>query len=169
MNGNNGKEAIHNKPMHPTENFMENITFRKSTIHDLPIILELYTHFETDKTKKMTLPKAETMYEKMKQYPNYTIYVVEFNNQVIASFTLLIVDNIVHKGTPSAIIDSVIVDPLYQKKGIGKWMMQKAMDLSVKNGCYKLALSSNFKWGVHEFYKSLGFKQHGLSLHVEVQ
>ncbi len=147
---------------------METISFHKATKEDLPRILELYTHFETDKTKVMSLAKAEAMFDKMARYPSYIIYLAKHGESIIASFTLLIMDNIVHEGTPSAIIDSVIVDPEYQGKGIGKRMMREAMKISAEQGCYKLALSSNLKWGVQDFYKQLGFKQHGVSLHVEV-
>jgi len=49
-------------------------------------------------------------------------------------------------------------------------MMSFAMQLAAQAGCYKLVLSSNgARTGAHDFYRSLGLSEHGLSFHVDVQ
>lgn len=148
---------------------MENIEVRKAQKQDLTAILKLYTQFEADKEKILSIEQAEKMLEKLSRYPNYFLYVAALDTQIVGTFSLLIMDNLVHEGTPSGIVDSVAVDPQFHGQSIGKKMMQHAMHLCEESGCYKLALSSNFKWGVHEFYEKLGFKQHGVSFYVETQ
>lgn len=148
---------------------MDNVTIRKANKEDLPSILNLYTVFEKDKDDILPTEKAEEIFAKINSYPNYFFYVAEHDGVIIGTFSLLIVDNLVHHGTPSAIIDAVVVDPAFRGRGLGKTLMQKAMEVSAKHGCFKLALSSNFQWGVHDFYKTLGFKQHGMSFHVELE
>ena len=55
--------------------------------------------------------------------------------------------------------------PDWQGRGIGKEMMQFAVDRFRETGCYKLALTSGVKTNVARgFYESLGFKKHGYSL-----
>ncbi len=141
---------------------MDNVIIRKATKEDLPAILTLYTVFEEDKSNLLPIAKAEEIYATINSYPSYTFYVAEYD------ISLIIIDNLVHHGAPSAIIDAVVVDPAFRGRGLGQQMMQMAMSVSIEKGCYKLALSSNFKWGVHEFYKTLGFKQHGMSFHVDL-
>lgn len=76
-------------------------------------------------------------------------------------------DNLVHLGAPSAVVEDVAVDPAYQGQGIGKAMMRQAMALAADSGCYKLALSSNLKrQKVHAFYDSLDFERHGYSFRI---
>jgi GNAT superfamily N-acetyltransferase len=58
----------------------------------------------------------------------------------------------------SAIIEDVVVDPIFQGRGIGKMMMKYALDLASQEGCFKAVLSSNLKrHRSHAFYESLGF------------
>lgn len=148
---------------------MDNVTIRKAVKEDLPSILNLYTVFEKDEAKRLSVKAAEDIFAKINSYPNYAFYVAEHENIIIATFSLLVIDNLVHHGLPSAIIDAVVVDPAFRGRGVGQMLMQTAMDISAQEGCFKLALSSNFQWGVHDFYKRLGFKQHGMSFHVELE
>jgi GNAT superfamily N-acetyltransferase len=48
-------------------------------------------------------------------------------------------------------------------------MMEYAIDVCRKNGCYKMALSSSLKRErAHQFYENLGFEKHGYSFHVKI-
>jgi GNAT superfamily N-acetyltransferase len=78
-------------------------------------------------------------------------------------------DNIGHQGTPSAIVEDVVVSTAHQSQTIGSEMMLHAMDLARQAGCYKLALSSNQKrHRAHAFYESLGFQKHGYSFQIQL-
>ncbi len=145
---------------------MSELIFRPATHDDLHRILSLYLHFEVDPTHRLSPADAKAKFSLLAKYPNYKVYVATRDNFILGSFSLLIMDNLVHAGTPAAIVEAVIVDPDYQKQGIGKAMMQFAMEQARLSGCYKLALSSNFKWGAAEFYEKLGFKIHGTSFYV---
>ena len=48
-------------------------------------------------------------------------------------------------GSSSGIVEDVAVDPEYQGKGVGKFMMHFAINQCKEAGCYKLVLSSNIK------------------------
>ena len=85
-------------------------------------------------------------------------------DNVIGTFELLIMDNFAHKGSPSGIVEDVVVDENYRSKGISKIMMEFARDICEINGCYKLTLSSNINRDeAHKFYESLGFEKHRYS------
>jgi hypothetical protein len=53
----------------------------------------------------LPLSEAERIFERMARYPNYTIYVVVCDDQIVGTFALLIMDNLGHVETPSVVID----------------------------------------------------------------
>ena len=143
---------------------MTNIICREATREDLPEILRLYAQPELDDGRILALNDAERLFERMAAYPDYRIYVALDGEAVVGTFAMLVMDNLGHMGTPSAIVEDVAVDPQRHGRGIGRAMMQHAMTLSASKGCYKLTLSSNLKRSkAHAFYEAIGFERHGYS------
>ncbi len=122
-----------------------------------------------DDGQTLPLAEAERVFDRMARYPDYRMYVAIRDDRIVGAFALLIMDNLGHQGTPSGVIEDVVVDPQCQGQGIGKAMVQHALRLCGEKGCYKLALSSNLKRErAHAFYESLGFERHGYSLSVTI-
>ena len=145
---------------------MPAIEIRPAKRNDLSAILALMVDIETD-DQVLDLPAAEAIFERMQSYPNYTIYVTVAEGKVIGTFSLLIMDNLAHLGAPSGIVEDVVVHSSWRGQGIGKQMMQFAMQQCQKAGCYKMALSSNLiREQAHRFYDQLGFQRHGYSFIV---
>lgn len=136
------------------------------TPKDLPILNQLYT--EIDGESPLSFPDVEQIFEQIKQYPNYQIYIAWLKGEAVGTFSLLLIPMILHH-SKSALIDAVVVTSTYRNQGIGKAMMQEALKLSREAGCYKAMLSSNLKrTAAHQFYESLGFKQQGWSFSLEL-
>jgi ribosomal protein S18 acetylase RimI-like enzyme len=143
------------------------LNIREALIFDLPNILNLYA-IVLDKGEVLRLEDAEMLFKKMQTYPNYKVYIAENEGIIIGTFALLIMDNLAHQGTPSGVVEDVAVLTELQGKGIGKMMMEFAMELCKEAGCYKLVLSSNVKRNeAHAFYESLDFEKHGFSFRIE--
>ena len=137
---------------------------------DLEEILKLYHCLTEDPEDKISLMEAEHKFEKLNSYPDYHLYLAEYNNEVAGTFALLIMDNLAHRGEPSAVIEDVVIKNDLQGRGIGREMMNFAMEKSREKGCYKMVLSSHLRReGAHRFYESLGFKNHGFSFVVELK
>jgi len=129
----------------------------------------LYAQKDIDNGEGLSIKEANRIFSKFQTYPNYSLYIAITENKIVGTFELLIMDNLAHCGKPSGIIEDVIVDSNYRSMGIGKKMMEFAMGICKKQGCYKLALSSNsIRERAHIFYKNLGFEQHGFSFLVEL-
>jgi ribosomal protein S18 acetylase RimI-like enzyme len=140
---------------------------REASINDLPNILNLYA-IVLDKGEVLSLEDAEKLFKKMQTYPNYKVYIAEKEGEIVGAFALLIMDNLAHQGTPSGVVEDVAVLTELQGKGIGKMMMEFAMEKCREAGCYKLVLSSNLKrTEAHAFYESLDFEKHGFSFRIE--
>jgi GNAT superfamily N-acetyltransferase len=140
------------------------IKIREAEEGDLPQILNLYTQPDMNDGKALSLESAKKLLNKLKIYPEYKIFVGMHENKIVGSFSLLIMDNLVHGGTPSGIVEAVVVDPEYHGVGIGKQMMRFAMERCREFGCYKLVLSAHMmRDKAHQFYERLGFDRHGYS------
>jgi ribosomal protein S18 acetylase RimI-like enzyme len=144
------------------------IQIRKAEEDDLPQILNLYAQPDMDNGEVLPLDRARKLFNKLKKYPEYTIFVATSKeSETVGTFSLLIMDNLVHGGTPSGIVEAVAVAPKYHGMGIGKKMMGFARDRCREFGCYKLILSTNLRREkAHRFYESLGFERHGYSFLV---
>ncbi len=140
------------------------IALREATEVDLPAILSLYAQLGQDDGAVLSLDEAGRIFDRMKTYPDYRVYVALLNGRVVGTFTMLIMDNIAHLGARSAILEDVMVEEGLRGQGIGKRMMRYAGSLCREKGCYKMALSSNRnREAAHRFYESLGFALHGYS------
>ena len=137
---------------------------RKAEEGDLPQILNLYAQPDMDNGEVLPLDSARELFNKLKKYPEYTIFVATSEGDTVGTFSLLIMDNLVHGGAPSGIVEAVVVTPEYRGIGIGKKMMGFARDRCREFGCYKLVLSTNLtRDKAHRFYEILGFERHGYS------
>jgi GNAT superfamily N-acetyltransferase len=148
---------------------IDRLAIRETKRSDLNEILKLYVRAGIDDGNALSLSEAEHIFDAMKRYPHYKVYVSVLDRRIVGTFAILIMDNLAHLGAPSAIIEQVAVDPALQRSGIGKAMMTFALDLAKEHGCYKAMLSSNLKReAAHKFYESLGFKPHGYSYAVDI-
>lgn len=139
------------------------VIIRQATLNDVKDILHIYAE-SLDNGKVLSLEKAQRIFLKQQQYPDYKVFVAEYKQQLVGTFAILIMENMAHQGTPSAVIEDVGVLPAVQGKGIGKLMMKYALNYAKEKGCYKMSLSSNHKREkAHQFYESLGFQKHGFS------
>jgi GNAT superfamily N-acetyltransferase len=145
-----------------------NLQIRAATEADLPSILALYVDVE-DGGPVLSIEEARPIFARTRNYPDYGIYVAVLDGSIVGTFELLIMDNLAHMGAPSGVLEDIVVHRDWRGKGVGKQMVQFAMDRCRERGCYKLALSSNLKReAAHRFYDRLGFQRHGYSFVVEL-
>ncbi|MDV3351161.1 GNAT family N-acetyltransferase [Leptothoe sp. LEGE 181152] len=145
------------------------LTIRPGSREDLPQVVDIYNHSGLEHDAVLTLADAEKWFSRVQKYPNYTLWVACFSEKVVGTFALLIMDNLVHHGSPSGIVEAVGVAPDLQGQGIGRRMMNIAIARCRSAGCYKLTISTNLRrTAAHAFYESLGFTQHGYSYRVEL-
>ena len=145
------------------------LLIREALEADLPSVLALYAQPGLDDGEVLSLEEARTVWRQFARYPSYRLFVAQNEtNTIVGSYALLVMHNLAHRGTPSAIAEDVVVSTAHQRQGIGRALMAHALQQARAAGCYKLALSSNARrTEAHAFYRSLGFAQHGLSFLIE--
>lgn len=121
-----------------------------------------------DDEPPLSLALMRERFAEIRRVPAYRCYFMcDAHDVPLGTFSLLVFPVMVHDGRPEAIVEAVVVSPAARGKGIGKRMMQEAMRLATEAGASKLALSSNAKrLEAHQFYRQLGFTEHGISFSI---
>ncbi|MEJ2344189.1 MAG: GNAT family N-acetyltransferase [Gammaproteobacteria bacterium] len=144
------------------------LLIRDAVAADLPAVLNLLEQLEFGEHRQLSLAEAREIFSRTTADPHHHLYVAIAEGHIVGTFAFIVIDSIAHAGAPHAIVEDVVVDPNYRGHGIGKQMMQFAMDRCREAGCYKMALSSHLqREQAHAFYESLGFRKHGFSFLVQ--
>lgn len=142
---------------------------RPAVAADLPAVLALYAQPEMDDGAVLPIADAQGLLARFAAYPDYTLYVAEQDGRIVGTFALLVMDNLAHRGAPSAIVEDVVVAPDRHRKGIGGAMMRFAIATAKVKGCYKMMLSANARRErAHAFYQQLGLARHGYSYRIDL-
>jgi N-acetylglutamate synthase and related acetyltransferases len=129
---------------------------RQATLADIPSIISLYTQLHPA-DRAISLDKAESSFEQAAK--SGVIYLVaEEDNKIVGSLYIAIIPNITKLCSPIGFIENVVVAEDYRCRGIGKELINTAVQTAKDSGCYKVILSSNVKrTEAHQFYESIGF------------
>lgn len=145
------------------------LSIRIATEDDLDDLFRLYFSLRAEGESPSRSRLAET-FPKFHTYPDYKVYLALEGGHVVGTFALLIADALGARCAPEAIVEDVVVAQEARGRGIGRAMMEFAMQKARAAGCYKMVLSSNLRrTGAHDFYETLGFKKHGYSFAVELE
>jgi GNAT superfamily N-acetyltransferase len=133
-------------------------TVRPATEQDMTPILELYQEL-TGERNDLTRYETGPALAEIVAMPGHELLVAEENGVVVGTMVLLVVPNLSHGVLPWAMVENMVVDKKYRRRGIGRLLMEYAIARARQAGCYKVQLLSNKKrHQAHKFYRSLGFK-----------
>ena len=111
--------------------------------------------------------RAKMILSEIRSYPFYNIFVaVTEDGEIIGSITILIEQKFIHDGGKVGNIEDVVTRIEYEGRGVGKALVLKALDFAKQKKCYKVVLDCSKK--NVEFYEKLGFKQHEISMRINL-
>ena len=149
---------------------MEEVFIREADEQDVPAILALYREAGVESDQPFSVEEAQEHFAVFRRYPYFHIFVAEIDGVIAGTYELMIMDNLAKGGRRSGIVEDVAVSPRSQGRGMGRRMMEHAVEQCRAAGCYKLALSSGLRrTGAHEFYESIGFERHGFSFGIPLE
>lgn len=88
---------------------------------------------------------------------HHQIWVMERQGRIIATITLIVERKLIHGGSSVLHVEDVIVHPDYQKQGIGRKLIQKAMEVAENEECYKIILDCSDTNA--SFYEACNFQK----------
>ncbi|MGO4154497.1 GNAT family N-acetyltransferase [Cupriavidus sp. YAF13] len=123
---------------------------------------------EMDNETPLPLQRMRALFAQLKAMPHYRCYLMRSAaGEALGTFCLLVFPVLAHDGRSEAIVESVVVTHAARGTGVGTAMMHAAMRLAEEAGASKLALSSSARrLQAHQFYRRLGFTEHGTSFSI---
>ena len=92
------------------------------------------------------------------------IIICYHNNMIIGSGTIIFEPKLIHGCQCVGHIEDIIVHKDYRSKGIAKNILDKIINLSYNNNCYKVIL--NCKEELVDFYIKAGFEKKGIEMAI---
>ena len=146
------------------------LAVRPAVEADLPRVLELL-----DQIDDSMYPQREdagqtlrlSVFRPIAADPRQHLLVAEADGRIVGTVHLVVIPHLSRTCKPSGLLESMVVDEAYRRKGVGAALLREVQHLALEAGCYKLALSSNLaRRGAHRFYSRLGWKRahYGFSL-----
>jgi ribosomal protein S18 acetylase RimI-like enzyme len=145
---------------------------RPAASADIPRLLELYDELvlvrsEIEESRAPSPGEYRRTLERIQATPGYQLLVIEECGEVAGVMEFLIMPNLSHNASPWALIEGLVIDSRYRRKGLGKALVGHAINMSGEAGCFTIGLSSNkMRVEAHAFYRSLGFEDAALGFRL---
>ena len=88
----------------------------------------------------------------------FRLLVADVDGVAVGTCYLNVIPNISNGGPAYAVIENVVTRDSVRRKGVGRSLLDRAVEMAFEEGCYKvMLLSGRTNPGVHEFYRRCGF------------
>jgi GNAT superfamily N-acetyltransferase len=139
------------------------LTFRLATRSDVPAILELLADDDVSRARDGAVSEALdaahwAAFEAIDADPRNELIVAELDGAVAGTFQLTFTPSLSRGGRERMTIEAVRVRGDLRGQGVGRRMMEWALDRGRERGCRLAQLTTDKKRAdAHRFYRSLGF------------
>ena len=99
-------------------------------------------------------------WQELLNHPGSRVFVADNHRGICAIVSLHLLPNMTNMGRPYAMIENVVTDSAHRGKGIGRQVMQAAIDYAWQHNAYKIMLltgKGREDGGAVGFYERLGF------------
>ena len=131
--------------------------YRIAQKDDLPGLLALYKQLNPEE-EFIELEKAYLVWDTTEKSNATKYFIAADGAKIVSTCNITLVPNLTRGGKSFAVIENVVTDNDYRRQGIGKKVIQNAVQYARENNCYKVMLLSSVKrTESHRFYESIGF------------
>jgi ribosomal protein S18 acetylase RimI-like enzyme len=148
--------------------------FRTARREDLPALVRLLADDVLGASRERPsdpLPEAYgKAFDAIERDPNNELIVAEMNGKVVGMLQLTFIPGISRQGAWRALIEAVRVDSSLRSAGLGRRLIDRAIDRARERGCAMAQLTSDKQRAdAIRFYQSLGFvaSHEGLKLQLK--
>ena len=132
---------------------------REINENDFQGLSELYTHLHNNKPIENNAENL-ALFNEILADKNHHIIVAEEDGRLVSSCVCVIIPNLTHNQQPYALIENVVTDKDYRKRGLASACLAYAKQLAVDNNCYKvMLLTGSKKRSTHKFYQKNGYNR----------
>ena len=112
--------------------------YRIGNRKDLTGILELYKQLGNSNGSSFSVNEANKIWDDNIENNNIKYFIAEEEDKILGSLYICILPNLSNNGKSIGFIENVIIDEKYRNKGIGKKLMEMAIEYANENSPLKL-------------------------------
>ena len=132
---------------------------REIAENDFDGLLRLYTQLHDNPFPEKN-DKVIGIWESILSDKNHHLIVAEENGILVSSCVCVIIPNLTHEQRPYALIENVITDENYRKKGHATACLNFAKEIAQRENCYKMMLLTGSKSkDTLRFYEQAGYNR----------
>jgi GNAT superfamily N-acetyltransferase len=140
---------------------------REAGINDLTGLLELYTKLHDNPMPESSERINELWAEIIKDKTHHIIIAAE-GERIISSCVVVVIPNLTHNQRPYALVENVITDEHYRKKGFATAVLNFAKTVAQKEHCYKIMLMTGSKLdSTLKFYEQSGYNKNDKTAFIQ--
>ena len=134
---------------------------RAITATELPALLRLYVFLHPDDPiVDASDPAAVRHWQEILRDERLRYFVTEVEKKIVSTCTLTIIPNLTRALRPYGLIENVVTDPAFRKRGCATQVLRFALGEAWRAGCYKVMLETGSKQEeTLRFYEKAGFKR----------
>lgn len=140
---------------------------REITEKDLDGLLTLYTQLHDNPFPEKN-NELKQLWSDILSDRNHHIIVCEEHGEIISSCVCVIIPNLTHGQRPYALIENVVTDEKYRKKGYATACLEYAKKIASKENCYKIMLMTGSKQeSTLNFYQKAGYNRNDKTAFIQ--
>lgn len=130
---------------------------REAEKKDLNGLLLLYQQLHNSQVA-INFDDLAELWNQILQDQNHHIIVAEEDGTIVSSCVCVIIPNLTHNQRPYALIENVITDKVYRKKGFATKCLDYAKKIAIQKKCYKMMLLTGSRMDATlQFYRNAGY------------
>lgn len=130
---------------------------REATAADFDGLMELYTQLHDNPIPQKT-GELSRLWQRILDDPCHHILVAEEEGVIAASCVCVVIPNLTHGQRPYALVENVVTDRRYRRRGLATQCLHRARALAQEAGCYKIMLlTGSREEGTLRFYRQAGY------------
>ena len=140
---------------------------REITEKDYEGLMKLYMQLH-DNSYPEKDSEMSKLWNRILEDKDHHIIVAEEDGRVVSSCVCVIVPNLTHSQRPYALIENVITDAGYRKKGLATACLDYARELALRENCYKMMLLTGSKEdSTLRFYERAGYNRNDKTAFIQ--
>ncbi len=126
---------------------------------DFKGLMKLYQQLHNNAMPEQT-QEFDDIWNSILKDKSHHIIVAEEDGEIVSSCVCVIIQNLTHHGQPYAVIENVITDEMYRKRGLATACLNYAKELAQMSNCYKIMLMTGAKdTSTLDFYEQAGYNR----------
>ncbi|MNR15599.1 putative acetyltransferase [compost metagenome] len=134
---------------------------REIASSELAELLALYRHLHAGDDPTPAMDVVETVWQELVSSSGNKYFGAYAEGRLVSSCTLAVIPNLTRGCRPYGLIENVVTDANYRKRGFASAVLAEALAFAWSRNCYKVMLMTGRKdEATFKFYESAGFNRH---------